>query len=73
MNKSYVLLNMCESLKNGESITIDSCCREYKISIPTFRRYISALRDFFWEKYNAEIEYNANEKVYNLVMPSEEI
>ena len=66
MNKSYVLLCMCEDLKNGKAITIEECTSKYKISEPTFRRYIAALRDFFLEQHGREIKYFSKRKCYKL-------
>ena len=65
MNKSYVLLCMCEKLKGNHPITIESTCVEYGISVPTFRRYISTLRDFFWDTYQIEIVYDGKRKEYS--------
>ena len=65
MNKSYVLLCMCEKLKGNHPITIDGACRDYGISVPTFRRYISTLRDFFWDTFQIEIVYDGKKKEYS--------
>lgn len=64
MTKSYVLLCMYEKLKKGENINIDRCCNEFDISVPTFRRYMSALRNFLCENQNKEIVYGVKEKSY---------
>lgn len=64
MNKSYVLLCMCEKLKNDKPIVIEETCQEYGISVPTFRRYIATLRDFFWDTYQMEIVYDVKKKEY---------
>ena len=64
MNKSYVLLCMCETLKNNRPIVIEETCQEYGISVPTFRRYIYTLRDFFWDTYQIEIIYDGRKKEY---------
>lgn len=64
MNKSYVLLCMCEKLKNHKSLVIEETCQEYGISVPTFRRYIAMLRDFFWDTFQTEIVYDVKNKKY---------
>ena len=66
MNKSYVLLCMCEDLKNGKCIRLEECMVKYKISEPTFRRYLSLLRDFFLEQMGKEVKYVSAEKGYLL-------
>ena len=66
MNKSYVLLCMCEKLQSGCGLQIEDCCNEYGISVPTFRRYIAILRNFFIEKYNSEIKYDQKSKEYRI-------
>ena len=66
MNKSYVLLCLYEKLQSGKGIQIETCCKEFGISVPTFRRYISILRDFFWEKHNSEIKYDIKQKEYRV-------
>ena len=66
MNKSYVLLCMCEDLKNGKCISLEESLLKYKISEPTFRRYIATLRDFFLENLGEEIKYVSSEKCYKL-------
>ena len=66
MKKSCVLLYLCDDLKNGKKIHIESCCMEYDISVPTFRRYVAMLRNFFWEKYRRAIVYVSAEKAYAL-------
>ena len=67
MNKSYVLLLMCNDLSNGKEIKIEECLVKYKISEPTFRRYIATLRDFFMEQFGKEIKYYPAEKCYRVV------
>ena len=66
MNKSYVLLCLCERLKNGEELNIGTCCLEHKISIPTFRRYISLLKNFFWQELGEELIYDCKNQVYKI-------
>lgn len=67
MNKSFAILYLYEKLKNGEVITIEECCEEYQISIPTFRRYVRTLRDFFWEQHAQKIVYDREQKAYYLI------
>lgn len=64
MNKSYAMLLLYEKFFEGEEVSIDQVCKECGISIPTFRRYIATLRDFFWEKHQKEIKYDIKKKVY---------
>lgn len=66
MNKSYVLLLMCEDLKKGNPLRLEECLQRYGISVPTFRRYIALLRDFFMEVHGKEIKYYPAEKSYRV-------
>ena len=66
MNKCYVVLDMYERLKSGEMIFLNKSCTEYGISEPTFRRYLSNLRNFFCEKQAMEIVYVPKFKGYEL-------
>ncbi len=67
MNKSFAVLYLYEKLKRGERIYISSCCEEYQISIPTFRRYVSTLREFFGEQHAQKIFYDREQKAYYLI------
>ena len=62
-----MLLFLNEKLQNGELISLEECCSNYKISIPTFRRYLSTLREFFWEEFEQEVKYFSAKKAYGLV------
>ena len=66
MNKSYALLYLCEQLKEGKAIDMQTCMLVYDISVPTFRRYMADLRAFFTEKYGLEIKYISAKKGYFL-------
>ena len=66
MNKSYAILTMSERLRKGELIYIGETCIEFNISVPTFRRYMSMLRNFFWDTDLIEIEYNITKKGYQI-------
>ena len=66
MNKCYVVLDMYERLKNGEMINLNNSCKEYGISEPTFRRYLSVLRNFCCKKLRREIAYIPKCKGYEL-------
>ncbi|MBQ4587061.1 MAG: hypothetical protein IJB13_04650 [Clostridia bacterium] len=66
MNKSYVLLLMCENLKKGNPLRLEECLQRYGISVPTFRRYIALLRDFFMEELSKEIIYVPTERCYRV-------
>lgn len=66
MNKSYVLLRMYDKLKNGKFISLNDCCTEYGISVPTFRRYVAFLREYFSEVYAKEIVYDSENMFYIL-------
>jgi len=65
-NKSYIILTMFEELRRGNLLQINNVCTEYEISAPTFRRYISLLRSFFWEQYKLEIVYDYEKRAYKL-------
>ena len=67
MKKSSVLLFLCDDLKMGKKLKINKVCNLYEISIPTFRRYISALREYFLDRYNKDIVYDKDTKSYLLV------
>lgn len=64
MQKTKNVLRLYELLKQGKEIKMENFCNEYKVSIPTFRRYISLLRDFMWETSLEEIVYDKIKKVY---------
>ena len=66
MNKSYVLLQMYDSLNEGKAIKINDCCGKYRLSLSTFRRYIAFLRGYYGEIYGKEIVYDAEKEVYFL-------
>ncbi|MBQ8884993.1 MAG: hypothetical protein IJY62_01270 [Clostridia bacterium] len=66
MEKSYVILCMYEELLKGNPLCIDNCLVEYRISVPTFRRYLALLREFFAERHGADIRYDKTEKGYYL-------
>jgi len=66
MKKCYILLDLYTTLLRHGEISIDACCNEYAISVPTFRRYLSDLRNYFLEKQGKEIIYDPVKKVYAL-------
>lgn len=66
MTKSYILLCLFEALSNGQELKIHNCCKEYAISVPTFRRYIAELRDFYCEKSCYEVVYDTHSQSYKL-------
>ena len=67
MKKSFILLCMSEDLQRGGVLTLNECCAEYKMSEPTFRRYIADLRNYYWEKTHLEIIYDARKRGYRLL------
>ena len=73
MNKTFIILCLCRKLENGETLKIKSICDEYEISVPTFRRYILLLRNFFSEFDASEIIYDAQKSCYKLIMPDDDI
>ncbi len=66
MKKSSILLRIYDKLKAGKYLEINECCGEFGISVPTFRRYLSFLRDYFCENFSQEIIYDAENKKYIL-------
>lgn len=46
---------------------MDEVLNEYKISEPTFRRYVATLRDFFCEQFGEEVKYIPSLKAYGVV------
>ena len=66
MNKSYVLLRLYDEFLSGKNIKIYDCCREYGISVSTFRRYMCFLRGYFSEIYGGEIVYDSKILSYYL-------
>ncbi|MBQ8884994.1 MAG: hypothetical protein IJY62_01275 [Clostridia bacterium] len=58
MNKSYVILCMYEDLIGGKTLRIKDCQTEYSVSVPTFRRYIALLREYFAERRAVDIVYD---------------
>ena len=55
MSKSYTILCLSDMLKRNEILSLEPVCETYKISAPTFRRYVALLRDYFWQEHNREI------------------
>ena len=57
---------MYDKLNAGKHLDINECCGEYEISVPTFRRYISFLRNYFCEFCSKEIIYDSASQKYVL-------
>ncbi|MBQ4268094.1 MAG: hypothetical protein IJB97_00420 [Clostridia bacterium] len=66
MNKSIVVLAMYDRLADGRNLKLEQCIAEYRISLPTFRRYLALLRDYCLEAHGREIVYDKMEKCYRL-------
>ena len=66
MLKSYVVLRLYDAFMKGEPVEIETCCTAYNISVPTFRRYIALLRDYFIEEYNYDLLYSKSKNYYYL-------
>ena len=66
MTKSYVVLHMYDAFTKGEPVTLEVYCESYSISIPTFRRYIALLRDYFMETYSYDLVYSKAKNMYFL-------
>ena len=64
MLKSYTVLSMFDKFMQGKTLNINECCLEYKISVPTFRRYISLIRDYVWENHQKTIIYDKEKNGY---------
>ncbi len=64
MQKTKIVLALYALLKDGEQISLEGFCNEHQISVPTFRRYMSLVREFVWEKHLEEIVYDKDKKVY---------
>ena len=44
-------------LKRGEMVCLEEVCDRYSVSVPTFRRYVALLRDYFWQEFSIEIVF----------------
>ncbi len=64
MTKAKKVLNMYDALIRGEEIKMQSFCSEHKISLPTFRRYMSLVRNFLWEKHLKDVVYDKEKLSY---------
>lgn len=67
MEKSIVILNMYDDLLEGKEVNINRFCADYGMSVSTFYRYITVLREYVWEKSKQEIIYNPRKNSYKLV------
>ena len=67
MNKSFAVLCLYDRLLSGKPVRINESVQELGISVPTFRRYLSLLRDFCWDKDKSEIRYNSIKQEYTLI------
>ena len=66
MTKSETLLYIFESLMLGEAINASEYTLKYKISKPTFFRYIKTLKKFFKERFNKSLVYDYKNKEYKI-------
>ena len=57
MGKSYTILCLSDMLKRGEILCLEEICDRYSVSVPTFRRYVALLRDYFWQEFSTEIVF----------------
>ncbi len=66
MNKSGILLELYDVLREGGGIRINECCGKYCISVATFRRYIAFLRGYFNEHYGSDVIYCGASEEYRI-------
>ena len=65
--KSQIILDIYYSLINYGQIKLDDILIKYKISVRTFRRYISEINAFLYNNYiYEEVVYDHYNKVYFL-------
>ena len=57
---------MYDSLLAGGSVNLEEAREHYNISVPTFRRYIALLRDFFGEVHSKNLVYDRANNRYVL-------
>lgn len=66
MNKHFILLQMYDTLLNGETLELNSCCERYGYSVATFYRYIAFLRRYFKEEYKRDVLFDSSGREYVL-------
>lgn len=67
VNKTYVVLILYDMLKQKKVVKINYFCQAYGISIPTFRRYLSLIREYLWENYLLTVTYDREKSGYYIV------
>ncbi len=57
---------MYDVFRTGKQININACCKEFDISVSTFRRYMAFLREYFHNVHAQEIVYDPVKTEYKL-------
>lgn len=66
MDKHFILLQMYDTLLNGGTLELNSCCKRYGYSVATFYRHIAFLRRYFKEECKREVLFDSSEREYVL-------
>lgn len=66
MNKTSAVLRLYDEFRQGRTVCIDECCNSYGISVPTFRRYLALLREYFMECHAHDIIYDPMKMSYHI-------
>ncbi len=64
--KPYAVLCMYDALLGGEYLTVADGCIKFGISVPTFRRYIAALKKHLGERCGLRLRYDRAGKAYGI-------
>lgn len=63
MKKSIVVLRIYDDLMSGKIVDTTTCCENHGISVSTFYRYITVIRNFLRGK-NLDLRYDRKLKTY---------
>ncbi|MBR2974372.1 MAG: hypothetical protein IKC47_01345 [Clostridia bacterium] len=67
MKKSLIVLQIYDSLLQGEKVNSYVCSCRFGISESTFYRYISVIRAHLWETQMVDVVYDAKNQTYLVV------
>ncbi len=65
-DKCVVVLDMYEALSERGGIEKKAYLEKYGISVPTFCRYLSTVRNYFAEKKGKKVVYRKDNNIYCL-------
>lgn len=64
MNKSMIILDMYDDLVEGRLVSAEDCCVKYDISISSFYRYLTTVREYIRVRRNHTLKYDKKTKAY---------